>query len=263
MAAFNCMGAQAREKFAKATRWSGMISGVLTLILSCFVLPSSGATLYIPSDFLSDVNKTTWRLPVFSFTPDTFIDVWTPFVMGVISVLSHFSSFRFSFMSLSFLRFGLWHLLVALFGNLGYCGGMGIIVGAASLVSSVLGFCAALVHEGPAYMQVQLGKQVGVVPTEPHDVYPTQPNVLGAQSMDRFGSEHPNGMMGGGIFGHARFQDYDQEKEGEADADEENGKEAEPQGQGHTSYFHMQQQEREEEQNAYNVDQLNFPARLI
>ncbi|CBZ51595.1 conserved hypothetical protein [Neospora caninum Liverpool] len=122
-----------------ATRWLGLIAGALTLVQWCFILPSKKVSLSVADgDFLRDVNKDGWRFALFSFVPEVFIDVWTPFVMGLISVLCHFNFYSIDFNSKNFAVFFVWNCVLALFGNLGYCGGIGIISGSVSLITSFL-----------------------------------------------------------------------------------------------------------------------------
>ncbi|KEP65307.1 UNVERIFIED_CONTAM: hypothetical protein HHA_286770 [Hammondia hammondi] len=121
------------------TRWLGLIAGLLTLIQWCFILPSKDVSLSVDNgDFLKDINHDSWRFALFSFVPEVFIDIWTPFVMGMISVLCHFDFYPIDFNSKNFAVFFVWNCLQALFGNLGYCGGIGIISGSFSLLVSLL-----------------------------------------------------------------------------------------------------------------------------
>lgn len=130
--------AQAPEGLLVATRWIGLITGALTLLQWCFLLPSKDVSLKVGNDFIEDVNQLTWRGTLFSFVPDVFIDVWTPFVFGFISLLCHFNFYPITFNCKNFCVFFLWNLVQALFANLGYSGGIGIIVGSVSLLAALL-----------------------------------------------------------------------------------------------------------------------------
>ncbi|CDJ56962.1 hypothetical protein, conserved [Eimeria maxima] len=139
---------------ATVTSWMGLTAGVLTLILWCFLLPASKVRLSVePGNFLGDVNQERWRQALFSFTPEVFVDVWTPFIFGTISVVAHFSSFEF-FITGDFFRFFFWNLIMALFGNLGYAGGLGIICGSFTLLVAFFSLVCLCACNGPAKLNL-------------------------------------------------------------------------------------------------------------
>ncbi|PFH33110.1 hypothetical protein BESB_083090 [Besnoitia besnoiti] len=144
---------------AVVTRWLGFISGVFTMSLWCFLLPTTKASISIPHNFLDDVNRETWRLQLFSFSPDVFIDMWTPFVMGLAAVLCHFENFNLSFITQDFMRFFLWNFILALFGNLGYAGGMGVVVGCVTLLTTFFSLICIFVCNGSAKLDIRFGKR--------------------------------------------------------------------------------------------------------
>lgn len=130
------------EKFrplGRATGWIGFISGILSMIVSLFLMPSLGPRILMFEDqFTADFNQYPWRLAMFSFIPDVFMDVWTPFIMGMISIMCHFRVFHFDWMCRSYGRFLFWNLALGLFGQIGYCGIVGIIASAFSFLCSLL-----------------------------------------------------------------------------------------------------------------------------
>lgn len=142
------------EPLATVTRWIGFVSGVLTVLLWCFQLSSTSPSISIGDDPLADVNKSSWRMQLFSFVPSVFIDVWTPFVMGAITVMSHFSSFHLDFMSVNFAHYFIWSILMALFGNMGYAGVVGIVVASITLLSSLLSLICAFLYDGTASLKL-------------------------------------------------------------------------------------------------------------
>eukprot|EP00914_Ancora_sagittata_P005332 GHVO01010999.1.p1 GENE.GHVO01010999.1~~GHVO01010999.1.p1 ORF type:complete len:128 (+),score=9.28 GHVO01010999.1:175-558(+) len=73
--------------------------------------------------------KATWRFTLFSFVPEVFVDVWTPFVMGGIAMLAHFETWEkpLKWQTRSFINMGLYHCVTALFGCMGYAGGVGAV----------------------------------------------------------------------------------------------------------------------------------------
>lgn len=142
------------EPLATVTRWVGFVSGVLTILLWCFQLSSTSPSISIGDDPLADVNKSSWRMQLFSFVPSVFIDVWTPFVMGAMTVMSHIASFHLDFMSVNFAHYFIWSVLMALFGNMGYAGVVGIVVASITLLSSLLSLICAFLYEGTASLKL-------------------------------------------------------------------------------------------------------------
>ncbi|KAL8430056.1 hypothetical protein ACSSS7_006186 [Eimeria intestinalis] len=140
---------------ATVTSWMGLIAGVMTLILWCFLLPASKVRLSIaPGNFLSDVNQTRWRQALFSFTPEVFVDVWTPFLFGAVSVAAHFNKFDVPWVTGDFFRFFFWNLGMALFANLGYAGGLGIICGSFTLLVAFFALVCLCVCNGSAKLNL-------------------------------------------------------------------------------------------------------------
>ncbi|KEP59840.1 UNVERIFIED_CONTAM: hypothetical protein HHA_229680 [Hammondia hammondi] len=144
---------------AVITRWLGFVSGALTIMLWCLVLPTTNASISVPDHFLDDVNRETWRMQLFSFSPDVFIDMWTPFVMGLASVLCHFESFDLSLITGNFARFFLWNFVMALFGNLGYAGGMGVVVGSVTLLTTLFSLMCIFICDESAKLGIRFGKR--------------------------------------------------------------------------------------------------------
>lgn len=142
------------EPLAVVTRWLGFVSGVLTVILWCFQLSSTSPTISIGSDPLADVNKATWRMQLFSFVPSVFIDVWTPFVMGAMTIMSHVASFHLDFLNVNFAHYFIWSMLMALFGNIGYAGVVGIVVATVTLLAALLSLICAILYDGTASLKL-------------------------------------------------------------------------------------------------------------
>lgn len=131
--------ADGKETLGKVTSALGLVCGVFTIIVWCFLLSDLGPKIKVNSDdVLDDINKIYWRDAMFTFAPSVFFDIWTPFVMGVISILCHFQNFGLTWMCKTFIHFFLWNFAMALFGNIGYAGGIGVICSAFTL------FCALL-----------------------------------------------------------------------------------------------------------------------
>eukprot|EP00914_Ancora_sagittata_P011236 GHVO01021865.1.p1 GENE.GHVO01021865.1~~GHVO01021865.1.p1 ORF type:complete len:140 (+),score=13.60 GHVO01021865.1:67-486(+) len=114
---------------------------MLTVIVGVVRLFASGASIKIPDgSFVDDINESTWRMTIFSFAPDVFADVWTPFVMGILGFAAHFQAWekRLVWQTATYMNYGLYHAAVALFGCMGYSGGLGIICSAASWIVVLL-----------------------------------------------------------------------------------------------------------------------------
>lgn len=136
----------ARDVLAKFTSWLGLFCGVFTLLVWCFLLSGINAKIKVDtSDVLNDVNKFYWRDAMFSFRPTVFFDIWTPFVMGFISILCHFNSFELQWMSRTFVHYFLWNFVLALFGNIGYAGGIGIICSSFTFLCTLLSLICIIV----------------------------------------------------------------------------------------------------------------------
>ncbi|GBG24840.1 Hypothetical Protein FCC1311_010582 [Hondaea fermentalgiana] len=77
----------------------------------------------------------------FSLRPSVFFDLLTPLLMGIISMLASLTSNVDSIMA-SWTLLSYWLLAQALFGNFGYGGNYGVVLG---FLSSILSFCAGVV----------------------------------------------------------------------------------------------------------------------
>lgn len=138
-----------REWLAQITGWLGIFSGVFTLIVWCFLLSDLKPKIKVDhDDLLNDINKIYWRTTMFTFAPTVFFDIWTPLVMGLISILCHTRTFSFSWMCRTYVHYFIWNFALALFGNLGYAGGVGVICSAFSLLTALLSLiCIFLIPE--------------------------------------------------------------------------------------------------------------------
>lgn len=136
--------------FATVTSWIAFVSSCLVIVVGVFRIIASGAHLDWCDKFIDDVcNKGDWRLRLFSFVPDVFVDVWTPMVMGIMGVCFHFKSspFKLTMFSSNWLRFFAYHLAMCLFGSLGYSNGVGIIIGSIVALAALLSFIAIFICE--------------------------------------------------------------------------------------------------------------------
>eukprot|EP00388_Colpodella_angusta_P008388 GDKJ01022967.1.p1 GENE.GDKJ01022967.1~~GDKJ01022967.1.p1 ORF type:complete len:363 (-),score=81.27 GDKJ01022967.1:207-1295(-) len=113
-------------------RYCILASAALTFIVAMIHLCTLPVKLSFPADgasFVSDENKYSFRLSLFSLTPQTLIDAWTPFGFFLIVLLGQTEQFKCNLALKDFLRYSIFHLLMILFGNFPYAGGIGIIFG--------------------------------------------------------------------------------------------------------------------------------------
>lgn len=90
-------------------------------------------------------------------------DTWTPLVMGGMTVLCHLTAFNLTSLNKNFTRHFVWLFIVAMNGNLGYEGGLGIVFGSITLFVALLCFIALLVVEQPVSLRLKLDRGVKIV----------------------------------------------------------------------------------------------------
>ena len=69
-----------------------------------------------------------WRADVFTLKPDALVDLWTPFVLGVIGMLAYFGK-PIEIFQTTWLNVLGFYLFVALYGQFGYAGNFGVFWG--------------------------------------------------------------------------------------------------------------------------------------
>ncbi|KAL8443300.1 hypothetical protein Emag_005947 [Eimeria magna] len=154
--------ADGKRMFAKATSWLGLFCGVFTIIVWCFLLKALSPKIKVDkSDALSDINKGFWRSAMFTFAPSVFFDIWTPFVMGCISVFCHFRQYSLGWMCRTYLHFFVWNFALALFGNIGYAGGVGIICSAFSFLCALMSLiCIFIARDQSPSLELQMPERL-------------------------------------------------------------------------------------------------------
>uniref|UniRef100_A0A7S2LS79 Transmembrane protein n=1 Tax=Zooxanthella nutricula TaxID=1333877 RepID=A0A7S2LS79_9DINO len=93
-----------------------------------------------------------WR-SVFSLAPDVLFTIWTPLVLGLLGASVHAYSLPLNhfftwLLPTNYVQYAFFQLATALFGNFGYCGKLGVFVGALSVLSCVVCVIARLMGEG-------------------------------------------------------------------------------------------------------------------
>eukprot|EP00921_Rhytidocystis_pertsovi_P009990 GHVQ01015973.1.p1 GENE.GHVQ01015973.1~~GHVQ01015973.1.p1 ORF type:complete len:179 (+),score=7.26 GHVQ01015973.1:111-647(+) len=161
--------------YAQVVRYMSLVAGFLTLILGFISICARHARLtVIEGKFaLDDTNKYSWRFELFSFVPSVFIDVWTPFVFGMVTVMVNFNGFNCNFITQNFGRLFLWLFITAMFANLGYAGGIGIIFGSYTLVVTLLALIANFICDGPACLEFAMPNSLEKIA---HTISPNENN---------------------------------------------------------------------------------------
>eukprot|EP01054_Gregarina_sp_Poly1_P004616 Gregarina_sp_Poly_1__4615@NODE_246_length_10752_cov_151_576135_g216_i0_p12_GENE_NODE_246_length_10752_cov_151_576135_g216_i0NODE_246_length_10752_cov_151_576135_g216_i0_p12_ORF_typecomplete_len151_score11_15SfLAP/PF11139_8/0_0069Colicin_V/PF02674_16/1_2Colicin_V/PF02674_16/6_1e03Colicin_V/PF02674_16/7_5DUF1700/PF08006_11/4e02DUF1700/PF08006_11/0_84CbiQ/PF02361_16/2_7e02CbiQ/PF02361_16/5_7DUF202/PF02656_15/19DUF202/PF02656_15/3_2e02_NODE_246_length_10752_cov_151_576135_g216_i082978749 len=139
------------------SRWLGFVVGLLTLILGLVHFFDSKPRLRWPAGrFRDDNNASSWRWTLFSFAPSIFIDNWTPAVFGVVGLVAHFGKHAgpCGFVTKDFLSYAIFLLIVALFANLAYNGGLGIIFSIVSFLATLLCFITAFSQQDSASLDL-------------------------------------------------------------------------------------------------------------
>ncbi|KAH0471534.1 MAG: uncharacterized protein KVP18_003489 [Porospora cf. gigantea A] len=135
--------ANTKERFVKTIKWFGFVtSGCLLLIQGIVHLTNSHAHLNFNA-WWNDPNASSWRYALFTFMPDVFFDKWTPFFMGFAGLTMHLKQIPLLKTQLqrctqNSICFFAWNLVAALFGSLGFDGGLGIVVGTSILLTCLL-----------------------------------------------------------------------------------------------------------------------------
>lgn len=103
---------------------------------------------------------TYWRA-VFSFQLETFVDLWTPLIFGLLSLSLHMTHTRMDMVSDNWIRFSIWFLVTALWAAFGYAGNLGIITGFLHSVTAILALvCVAVCPHELCVMD--LAKQLNI-----------------------------------------------------------------------------------------------------
>eukprot|EP01057_Protomagalhaensia_wolfi_P001933 Protomagalhaensia_wolfi_Nauph_80__1932@NODE_2211_length_1167_cov_818_861702_g1725_i0_p1_GENE_NODE_2211_length_1167_cov_818_861702_g1725_i0NODE_2211_length_1167_cov_818_861702_g1725_i0_p1_ORF_typecomplete_len157_score4_92DUF2627/PF11118_8/27DUF2627/PF11118_8/6_1_NODE_2211_length_1167_cov_818_861702_g1725_i075545 len=77
----------------KTTRWLCFIASILTFALGIVHIVDTKPRLHWPPrGFADDNNASSWRYTLFTFMPSTFVDLWTPFVLGLAGIFAHFAN---------------------------------------------------------------------------------------------------------------------------------------------------------------------------
>lgn len=135
------------QHFDIFARFSALAAGLLTAAVGvCRLLDSRACLRWPREDFLADVNAVIWRQRLFILGPAAMCDLWIPFVFGVASLYAHFEQLGPSKANRCLIH-SAWSIAQALFANLGYCGGLGIIAGALSAFAAGTSVVSFVLHK--------------------------------------------------------------------------------------------------------------------
>eukprot|EP01054_Gregarina_sp_Poly1_P000994 Gregarina_sp_Poly_1__993@NODE_1241_length_4666_cov_269_446184_g846_i0_p3_GENE_NODE_1241_length_4666_cov_269_446184_g846_i0NODE_1241_length_4666_cov_269_446184_g846_i0_p3_ORF_typecomplete_len156_score15_50COPI_assoc/PF08507_10/2_1COPI_assoc/PF08507_10/51_NODE_1241_length_4666_cov_269_446184_g846_i0513980 len=141
-----------------ATRWMCFIASVLTVVLGIVHLIDKSPRLKWPDGSFHDdaTNMQRWRFQLFTFSPNVFVDSWTPLVLGLAGTAAHFEGVGggVGFLTKDFLTTAIFQLICALFANLAYNGGLGILFSIVAFAASLFGFVTAFSDEDSASLEV-------------------------------------------------------------------------------------------------------------
>jgi len=83
-----------------------------------------------------------WR-SVFTFDPEIFFPMWGPVILGYITALQHLHGRTWA-IHRTWPRVCLWFLFLGLFGNMGYTGSLGIVIGFLCVLEAFLAFLISI-----------------------------------------------------------------------------------------------------------------------
>mmetsp|Transcript_89348 Transcript_89348/g.273622 ORF Transcript_89348/g.273622 Transcript_89348/m.273622 type:complete len:156 (-) Transcript_89348:81-548(-) len=133
--------------FAVITSCLCFLASALTLILGIVYVILKLGHVHVGfrnCSFVEAECNAQWR-SAFSLAPNVLLTTWAPVLLGILGLSVHVYSLRLNdfftwLLPTNYVQYSFFMLATALFGNFGYCGQFGVIVGALSVVS-----CAACV----------------------------------------------------------------------------------------------------------------------
>jgi len=147
-----------KNLYAKIAKWAGVVASVCAGVLFVFRVVASRASIkWNSSNFIDDsTSKLSWRANLFSFSPSTFVDVWTPFVFCVVGLSIHVEKMPFKVKSLQdgWGMFCVFHSLMAFYGGIGYAGNVGIILGSIQFACAFVILGAVILCDGETSLKL-------------------------------------------------------------------------------------------------------------
>uniref|UniRef100_A0A7S4Q1V2 Transmembrane protein n=1 Tax=Alexandrium monilatum TaxID=311494 RepID=A0A7S4Q1V2_9DINO len=140
------------------TAWVCLIGSFLTLVEGLIYLIAKIADLELHWEhcdfFKTDCNR-GWRT-VFTFNPLVLLDLWTPIILGCIGMAIHMKpSLKFTRVT-NYMVYAAFMLVTTLFGNFGYVGKFGILVGIVPLIGCLMCIVTSLLGT-KSLKQLELG----------------------------------------------------------------------------------------------------------
>eukprot|EP01056_Protomagalhaensia_sp_Gyna25_P005130 Protomagalhaensia_sp_Gyna_25__5129@NODE_597_length_3042_cov_316_815185_g463_i0_p2_GENE_NODE_597_length_3042_cov_316_815185_g463_i0NODE_597_length_3042_cov_316_815185_g463_i0_p2_ORF_typecomplete_len157_score22_34BaxI_1/PF12811_7/61BaxI_1/PF12811_7/0_32COPI_assoc/PF08507_10/4_5MscS_TM/PF12794_7/3_4e02MscS_TM/PF12794_7/0_11DUF2367/PF10164_9/13DUF2367/PF10164_9/62DUF4064/PF13273_6/8_4DUF4064/PF13273_6/1e03DUF4064/PF13273_6/41DUF2627/PF11118_8/24DUF2627/PF11118_8/12DUF2627/PF11118_8/6e02_NODE_597_len len=141
------------------TRWLCFIASILTFALGIVhIVDTKPRIHWPPRGFADDNNAASWRYTLFTFMPSTFVDLWTPFVLGLAGIFAHFANVSkiVAFLTHDFLTAALFQAVCGLFATLAYNGGLGIIFSVFCFLASLMCFIVAFSQQESASLEIKV-----------------------------------------------------------------------------------------------------------
>lgn len=145
------------DMLALVTSWIGFVAACLVATVGLGRVIASGAHLDWCNKFVDDAcNKWDWRMLLFTFVPDEFVDAWQPTVFAAIGILIHLrmskegnKTSKVAVFCKDWMRYFLFNLTMALFGCIGYVNGWGILCSIVVFVAALLSLICWFICEKP------------------------------------------------------------------------------------------------------------------
>lgn len=117
-----------------------LLGGILTLATGIASLTENDdgrALKFSGDDFINERYSASFRV-LWNIHPDTIGYYWSPTIFGILMIFTHFYDLQWNFLFGSWIRVALIIPVIAIFCNIGYAGGLGIITGIFNLVAWIL-----------------------------------------------------------------------------------------------------------------------------
>lgn len=141
----------ALDKIIKFSTWFTICTLITVNIVH---LSETEPTLKWPDGrFISEANAISYK-SVFSLGTFVLINHWTPFLFAAMLIACQWPKYRLDFIMGDSLKYGIFLVIVAIFGNFAYAGSLGIVLGIINLVLAFLALLNATVlgnNESPSF----------------------------------------------------------------------------------------------------------------
>mmetsp|Transcript_101405 Transcript_101405/g.160346 ORF Transcript_101405/g.160346 Transcript_101405/m.160346 type:complete len:156 (+) Transcript_101405:79-546(+) len=143
----------------------GVVASAFCFVSSCFTFALGigyiiskilNITLLFEScDFFDEDCNHQWRT-VFTLNPEVILDMWTPFIFGLLGISIHIKALQFcpmvtQFLPVTYVQYAIFMIMSALFACIGYMGQAGVIVGIVCLIAAIM--CVVVRLLGEVYLK--------------------------------------------------------------------------------------------------------------